>query len=132
MTSIPRPLSKSKDTVTLSRKDWNAILDALEEAQDLRTIDESRARRSRGEDDGLPIELVERLFRGESPVRIWREARGLSVNALAKKAGVSQPYLSEIENRVKPGSVAALKKLATALKLDVDDLVTDWAKRPLR
>lgn len=132
MTHLPKPLRKDSGTVTFSRKAWETFVDELDEQRDLQVLREADARRARGEDDGLPIELVERLFKGESPVRIWREARGLSVNALAKKAGVSQPYLSEIENRLKPGSVAALKKLATALKLDVDDLVTDWAKRPIR
>lgn len=122
MTHIPKPLSVGRDKVTLSRRDWNRILDALDEAEDLRIIDESRARRARGEDDALPIEFVERLFAGESPVRVWREFRGLSTTALAKKAKVSQPYLSEIENGVKPGSVAALKKFAVALKVDLDDL----------
>jgi hypothetical protein len=122
VTHIPKPLSIGKDKVTLSRRDWNRILDALDEVEDLRIIDESRARRARGEDDGLPAAFVERLFAGESPIRVWREFRGLSMIALAKRADVSQPYLSEIENGVKPGSVAALKKLATALKVDLDDL----------
>jgi DNA-binding XRE family transcriptional regulator len=128
MNHFPKSLSLTKNKVTLSRRDWNRILDALDEAEDLRVLDESRARRARGEDDGLPIAFAERLFAGENPVRVWREFRGLSTTALAKKAKVSQPYLSEIENGVKPGSVATLKKLALALKVDLDDLAFKLSK----
>jgi DNA-binding XRE family transcriptional regulator len=132
MTKMPKSLKVSKDTVTLSHKDWNAILDALDEVDDLRSITESQERRARGEDDGLPIVFVERLFKGENPVRVWREFRRLSTTALAKKAKVSQPYLSEIETGVKPGSVATLRKLAAALDVDIDDLAMKWSKSPKR
>jgi transcriptional regulator with XRE-family HTH domain len=60
---------------------------------------------------------------GESPVRVWREFRGLSLRALAAKSGVSPGYLSEIELGKKPGSVEAYKALAEALDTSVDWLV---------
>ena len=132
MTKLPKSLKVSRDTVTLSHKDWNAILDALDEVDDRRSIAESQERWARGEDDGLPIGFVERLFKGENPVRVWRDFRGLSTTALAKKAKVSQPYLSEIETGVKPGSVATLRKLAAALDVDIDDLAMKWSKSPKR
>jgi len=122
MTYLPKPIKQSRQTVTLSRREWEAFIDALDEQRDLEILREADERRARGEDDGLPAAFALRLFAGESPVRVWREFRGLSTTALAKRAGVSQPYLSEIENGVKPGSVAALKKLAAALKVDLDDL----------
>jgi DNA-binding XRE family transcriptional regulator len=122
MTYLPKPIKQSKETVTLSRREWEAYIDALDEQRDLEILQDADERRARGEDDGLPVAFVERLFAGESPVRVWREFRGLSTTVLAKRADVSQPYLSEIENGVKPGSVAALKKLAAALRVDLDDL----------
>ena len=68
-------------------------------------------------------ELVDRLLAGENPVRAWREYRGLTGVELAAAAGVAASYLSAIENRKKPGSINALKRLATALRVDVDDLI---------
>ncbi len=59
-------------------------------------------------------------------MRVWREHRGLGVNALARAANISAPYLSEIENGSKPGSAAVLKKIASALEIDLDELVRHY------
>ena len=96
---------------------------ALEDAKDRAGVDAYLARRADGRDDGLPIELYDRLLAGEHPVLIWREQRKLGLNTLAAKAGVARAYLSEIENHKKPGSVAALQRLAKALDVGLDDLV---------
>lgn len=75
------------------------------------------------DEESVPIELVDRLLAGENPVRVWREYRGLTGVELAGAAGVAASYLSAIENRKKPGSINALKRLASALRVDVDDLI---------
>jgi DNA-binding Xre family transcriptional regulator len=74
----------------------------------------------------IPAAVVDRLADGEAPVRVWREHRGLSLRALAAKAGISGAMLSEIENGKKEGSVRTLAALARALGLDLDDLVS-WS-----
>jgi hypothetical protein len=121
MNKMPKPLARTKDTVTLSRADWEAIVDRLDDAADRAALRLSATRKSN--DDALPASLYRRVLQGESSVRIWREHRGLGLNALARNAGVSAPYLSEIENGAKPGSAAAFKKLAGALDIDVDELI---------
>lgn len=73
--------------------------------------------------DYLPAALVKRLINGESPIRIWRVHRGLSLNALAKETEIPSSYLSEIENGKKPGSVAAHAAIAKVLRVTIDDLV---------
>jgi len=64
-----------------------------------------------------------RLLDGESPVRVWREKRGRSQRELATAAGVSAGYLAEIETGRKPGSVAALARLAKTLQVQIEDLI---------
>ena len=123
MNTLLKPLTVTKDKVTLSRATWNALMEALEDAKDRAGVDAYLARRAEGKDDGLPIELYDRLLAGEHPVRIWREQRKLALSALAAKAGMARAYLSEIENRKKPGSVAALQRLAKTLDVSLDDLV---------
>ena len=71
----------------------------------------------------VPFELAERIADGEHPVRVWREYRGMKAGELAARAGVAASYLSDIENRKKPGSVKALKRIADGLSLTVDDLI---------
>jgi hypothetical protein len=82
--------------------------------------------RARGE-ERVPIEIVKRLVAREHPVRVWREHRGLTLEQLGVKAGLSIGYLSEIESGKKPGSIKALRVIARALKLDLDD-ITGWLK----
>lgn len=48
-------------------------------------------------------------------VRVRREAAGLSMRALAARAGVSQPFLSQLERGTVAASIATLHRLATAL-----------------
>lgn len=72
----------------------------------------------------LPVDAVRGLLSGANPVRVWRTHRGLSLRALARKAGVRPGYLSEIETGRKPGSAATLKAIAEALDAPLDELVT--------
>ena len=122
-------IDREADTVTMSRAEYEALRTAAEDAQDLahlaaqaereRNLGVAAARR-----DHLPGELVRRMLAGEHPARLWREQRGLTLGDLAARAGIAPSYLSEIETGRKPGSVSALRKLAGALGLTVDDLLT--------
>lgn len=53
---------------------------------------------------------------GDHPVKAWRNYR-MTQDALAQAAGLSKPYLSQIENRSRAGSRDALQKLAKALDM---------------
>jgi ribosome-binding protein aMBF1 (putative translation factor) len=45
-------------------------------------------------------DALRRILDDESPVKVWREKRGLSQRALAEQAGVSPSSLAEIETGV--------------------------------
>jgi DNA-binding XRE family transcriptional regulator len=124
----------TSETVTLSRAEYEALIERLEEAEDLATVASAEAReaalgKEKARADYLPIELVRRLSIGEHPVRVWRAHRGLTREALAAAAGIAPSYLSEIETRRKPGSFTALAKLAAALHISLDDLAA-WLEPP--
>ncbi len=70
----------------------------------------------------VPVSVADRLLAGESPLKVWREYRGMSLSALAVAASVGKGYLSQIENGERRGTVNTLKKLAAALVIDLDDL----------
>ncbi len=120
-----RPIAQTGDTVTLRRADYERLLEALEDAEDIAALEAAAAREEAAHADYLSAELVSRLLAREHPVRIWREHRGLSQEELAGKAGVARSYLAEIEGRKKPGSLDANRKLASALGLTVDDLLPE-------
>lgn len=117
--NLIRPIAETAQSVTLRRADYERLIDLADVAH-ARAI-ELAARK--GETEYLPVDMVKRLARGESPLKLWRERRSLTQRALAARAGISVSYISEIESRRKPGSVAALASLARALDISIEDLV---------
>jgi DNA-binding XRE family transcriptional regulator len=120
-------MSDETDTVTLTRAEYEALIERIEDAEDNAFLDSVEAReraigKEKARADYLPAELVRRLIDREHPVRVWRAHRGLTREALAAAAGVAPSYLSEIETRRKPGSFSALAKIASALRISLDDL----------
>lgn len=79
--------------------------------------------RIRAGEETWPAELVYELWETDSRIRTYRNYRKMTVSDLAAAAGISQPYLSEIESGKKTGSVDVLKRIAAALKVDLDDIV---------
>ncbi len=109
------------DLVVLPRDEYEDIARRAEDAEDVAVLRAAAA--DPAGQDYLPSEAVARMVAGEHPVRVWREHRDLTARRLAAMAGVNVAYLSQIETRKKPGSVKALKALAAALGVDLDDLV---------
>ena len=69
-------------------------------------------------------EIAKRLVGGkESPLKVWREFRGMTQEQLAEQAGISQGQVALIECGKREGKVSVLKGLANALNVDLDDLV---------
>ena len=122
MTSAPQ-------TVTLAGEEYaivpRAEYDALRAAVDEDAMDAAIIQRALDDPDQelVPFDLVQRMAGGEHPVRVWRGYRGLKAGELAARAGVAASYLSDIERGKKPGSIKALKRIAAALDLTVDDLI---------
>ncbi len=77
------------------------------------------------EGDAVSQEMMRRLVAGESPIRLWREHRRLTRTELAEQAQIDKTYLSQLESGRKVGSVAALRRLAAMLSVDLDDLVAN-------
>lgn len=78
---------------------------------------------SNDNDAALPSDLLDALAaRQESPIKIMRKYRGLTQAELAEQAGISRPYLTEIETGKKDGSIRAMKSLAEVLNVSVGTL----------
>ena len=94
-----------------------------EDAANSAAFEDFQKRLAAGEEKLIPSKMVMRMVAGESPVRVWREHRGLTMAALAERAGIAQPYLSQIETGKRDGTAQTMKKLAEALDVTVDDLI---------
>ena len=107
-------------------KDYQRLLELAEDAEDIAAADAAKAELDRGEDEVIPSEIARRLIDGqEHPLKIWREYRGLTQEALANQVESTKSYISQIEAGKKSGSVALIKQLAAALHVDMDDLVKE-------
>ncbi len=111
------------ELVVLARTDYDRLIERLEDAEDIASTKSFEAAEASGRIELLPWEFAKRLRRGEQPVALWREYRGLTQRALAKAAGMTAAQLSEIESGKKTGSVLTLRKLAKVLNLTVDELL---------
>src|ERR1035438_8711312 len=99
------------------------LIGDAEMLSDVKAYDAAKARIDRGQDEPIPLEITKRRLAGDSSVKIWREYRGLTQEDLAKTSKVSRPMIAAIESRHKKGGIGTLKKLAVALKVDLDHLV---------
>ncbi len=106
---------------------WDKLREAAEELEDTALYDEVKTN-----DDGfrIPHEIITRtLIGGESPVKAWREHRGLTQDTLSTTAGISKAYLSQIENGKRHGAVRVLKAIAKALAVPLDVITEDGGAR---
>jgi DNA-binding XRE family transcriptional regulator len=111
------------DMIIMPRALYEKLVSDAETAQDVTAYDKAKARLASGEDELVPASIANRLLDGENKVRVWREHRAMTAWQLAKQANISASYLSDIQNGKKVGSVAAMKAIAAALKVDLDDLI---------
>lgn len=102
------------------------LLELAENAQDLTDAREADRELRNGEDETIPAEVAKRLIAGEEhPLKVWREYRGLTQEALGNAANVGKSYISQIEAGSKSGSVRVLSSLAKILAVDLDDLFVE-------
>ncbi len=81
------------------------------------------ALKNAGSNTKLPQEVLEKLTVGkESAIKVVRKYRGMTQGDLAEAAGISRPYLTEIETGRKDGSIRALKSIAGALDISLEIL----------
>lgn len=103
---------------------YERLLDIAEDKADALAAAEAERRRSGGE-DYLPANMVDRLLAGENPLRVWRQHRGMTLDALARQVGARQATLSDIENGKAQGKPGLWKALASALETTVDDILPE-------
>jgi hypothetical protein len=112
-------VERGKEYVQIPAAEFARILEALEDASDLRAIGE------RKEEESFPAEFVQALLnasRTGDKVRLWREYRGLSKVELGRIVGTTGQNISMIESSRRQGN-KLLHRIAKALDCDMDDLV---------
>lgn len=109
--------------VVLPKSEYEALLSAAEDAEDILVAERGLARIASGQEELISDAEMDEYLGAPTPLAFWRKKRGLTQAALAKTVGVTQAYLSEIESGKKEARVGVLKELSTTLKVSVDELV---------
>jgi hypothetical protein len=104
--------------VRVSLREWRRLIRRLEQAED-RSDGEAYDRAKARGGEAYPIEIFERSLDGESRIKLFREYRGIT-QAEEKRAGLSALYVSQLETKRRAGSQATLRKIASALGVDID------------
>ena len=99
-----------------------AIVEDAEMLEDIRDYDMAARSVEKGE-ELIPSEVVYALLDGNNPIRVWREYRMMSQQALAAAAGISPSYLSQLETGKRTGTAEVLGAISKTLMIDIDDLV---------
>ena len=110
---------RADETVTLTREEYDALIARTSELEDRLAAAEAEG------DARVPHEVALAIMGGERPVRAFRNHQGLTLRELSKRSGVALGYLSKIEHGRKPGSVAALARVAEAVGTTIDALAVD-------
>lgn len=77
----------------------------------------------RNESDYIPHEVVELVVKKDfNLVKAWRKHLGLTQKEVAKKAGITQAALSQMEKTDNELRTGTLEKLADAMGIDVKQL----------
>jgi DNA-binding XRE family transcriptional regulator len=108
----------------LPAEEYESLLEKLEDQTDIAAAIRAEKRALAGE-EYVPFELVEAIINGENALKVWRKYRGLTLGELAEKTGARHATLSLIENGKAQGKPALWRALATALNVDVDDILPD-------
>lgn len=98
------------------------LLEKAEMLQDVQDYDSAKMALEEGKEELLPESFVNELLEGANPVKLWREYRGLTQKKLADAAGISVPYLSQLETGKRKGSLEVYSAIAAALGVTLDDI----------
>ncbi|WP_024298289.1 helix-turn-helix domain-containing protein [Methylomicrobium lacus] len=98
---------------------YDELLEKAEMLDDIKTYDQAMT----SEGELVPANVVYRIADGENKIKVWREYRGFTQTELAERCGLKQATVAQMEGGKRTGSVAALKAIAEALAVELDDLV---------
>ncbi len=100
-------------------EDYHVLLSKAENHDDIIAFDQAIS----SDEETIPGAVVSRLINGDNKIKVWREYRAMTQAVLAKKTGLAQSYIGQIETNKRIGTVIVIKAIAESLAVDIDDLV---------
>ena len=123
--------TESGELVVLARRDYETLVKrakgtANEDEGTARVVAKSDAALSAGDEIELPAGVAKVIARGENPLRVVREWRGMTQMYLGEmKTNIGQSTISALESGARRGTAAVWKQLAKVLNVPMDLLIPD-------
>jgi hypothetical protein len=123
--------TEGEELVVLPRRDYEALVKRAkkvsnEDEKIARIVKKSDEALAAGDEVELPSKVAEAIARGENPLRIIREWRGMTQMYLGEmKTNVGQSTISALESGSRRGTTAVWKQLARVLEVPMDILIPD-------
>src|SRR6266704_2333990 len=123
--------TEGEELVVLPRRDYEALVKRAKKVPNeneniARIVKKSDEALAAGDEVELPSKVAEAIARGENPLRIIREWRGMTQVYLGEtKTNVGQSTISALESGSRRGTTAVWKQLARVLEVPIDILIPD-------
>jgi DNA-binding XRE family transcriptional regulator len=123
--------TEGEELVVLPRRDYEALVKRAKKVSNegekiARIVKKSDEALAAGDEVELPSKVAEAIARGENPLRVIREWRGMTQMYLGEtKTNVGQSTISALESGSRRGTTAVWKQLARVLEVPMDILVPD-------
>lgn len=140
MTKVTFKKTEAGEVAILPRAEYERLAAMATEAEEdlgtARLIARARKAIAEGREKVVPKAVVARLAAGENPIRVLREFRNWTQAKLVVSLGITQGYLSDLENGKRKGPVALHQKISRALDVPMELLlpvaVSDEEANPQR
>lgn len=113
-----------EELVVLPRSEYEALLaranDVSDDAEDVSIHAAHDAEFATSNATVLPKEVSAAILRGDSRLKAIRRWKDVTQLDLSRKTGISQGYLSDLENGHRAGTPETIAKLAEALDIPVE------------
>ena len=119
-------ITGGEELAVLPKCDYERLvaLAASEDAGAARIVRRAREAIAVGREIVLPKSVVDRLASGENPIRVLRAWQEMTQSELVVRVGITQGYLSDLEAGKRKGPVALHQKIARALGVPIDLLLS--------
>jgi DNA-binding XRE family transcriptional regulator/PHD/YefM family antitoxin component YafN of YafNO toxin-antitoxin module len=114
-----------EEIVIMSTADYDRLVELEEDARDVAISEKALADYRAGRSETFTSEEINEYLAARNLVAFWRKRRGLTQGALAKAVGISQGFVAQIEGGKRVGDIRLHRRLAKALGVSVDELLSE-------
>lgn len=105
--------------VTMTAEEYRDLVDSRDAAVAMRAVEA-------GVLPIVPEEAMDDFLAAATPLAFWRRHRGITQVELAAAAGISQPYLAQLESGARQAAeIGIYQRIARRLGVRIEDLLTE-------